>query len=262
MGRHWRIFREFFRTCLVEELEYRSEFIGNLLSSLFGIGIALLTIQIFFYRTNQLGGWGYADVLILLGIFNTLQGLIDFALRPNMSRLLQHIRKGTMDYVLTKPVDSMFYVSFRHLVFWRLLDVVLGLGLVLYGLGQKDYLPSVADLAIFGLSMFASLVLVYALWMLLMTTAFWVIRMDDLSFVFNSFFETTRFPIDMYRGWVRIILTYVLPAALITSLPASALLGRWNALTTVVSLVVAGIFLGLSRRFWRYALRSYTSASS
>lgn len=262
MRRHWLIFREFFRTCLIEELEYRSEFVGNLLSSLFGMAIAILTIQVFFYQTDQLGGWGYADVLVLLGIFNTLQGLIEFALRPNMPRLLQHIRKGTLDYILTKPVDSMFFVSFRHLVFWRLIDVVLGIALTIYGLGEKNYIPSISDVLMFAISISASLVLIYALWMMLMTTAFWVIRMDDLSFIFSSFFETTRFPIGMYRGWVRIVLTYVLPAALITSTPALALLGQWNGVTTLVSIGIAWIFLWLSRRFWHYALSSYTSASS
>jgi len=258
--RYWRVFREFFRTCLVEELEYRSEFMGNLLSSLFGIGMAILTIQVFFYQTDHLGGWGYADVLLLLGIFNVLQGLIDFALRPNMSRLLQHIRTGTFDHILTKPVDSMFYVSFRHLVFWRLIDVLLGIGLMIYALIEKHYMPSVLDAAMFITSIGAALVLIYALWMMLMTTSFWVIRIDDLSFVFNSFFETTRFPISMYRSWLRIVLTYVLPAAFITSTPALSLLGKWNGMTTIASIILAGLFLWLSRRFWRYALRSYTSA--
>jgi ABC-2 type transport system permease protein len=262
MRRYWRIFREFFRTCFVEELEYRSEFLGNLLSSFFGVGIAVLTVQIFFYQTDQLGGWAYADVLILLGIFNTLQGFIDFALRPNMSRLLEHVRKGTLDYILTKPVDSMFYVSFRHLVFWRLIDVLLGVGLIIYGLVQKHYIPSLADILMFSVSLFSALVLIYSLWMMLMTTSFWVIRIDDLSFIFYSFFETTRFPIGMYRGWLRILLTYVLPAAFITNTPAVALLGKWNGATTALSIGIAGLFLWLSRRFWRYALRSYTSASS
>ncbi|MED4885398.1 ABC transporter permease [Bacillus smithii] len=260
MRRYWRVFREFFRTCLVEELEYRSEFMGNLLSSLFGIGMAILTIKVFFYQTDHLGGWGYADVLLLLGIFNVLQGLIDFALRPNMSRLLQHIRTGTFDHILTKPVDSMFYVSFRHLVFWCLIDVLLGIGLMIYALIEKHYMPSVLDAAMFIVSIGAALVLIYALWMMLMTTSFWVIRIDDLSFVFNSFFETTRFPISMYRSWLRIVLTYVLPAAFITSTPALSLLGKWNGMTTIASIILAGLFLWLSRRFWRYALRSYTSA--
>ncbi|MBB5325612.1 ABC-2 type transport system permease protein [Anoxybacillus tepidamans] len=262
MGRYWRIFREFFRACFVEELEYRSEFLSNLLSSFFGIGIAILTVKIFFYQTDQLGGWTYADVLVLLGVFNTLRGLIDFALRPNMPRLLEHIRKGTLDYILTKPVDSMFYVSFRHLMFWRLIDVLLGLGVIGYGLVQQHYMPSLLDVAMFVISIGSSFVLIYALWMMLMTTSFWVIRIDDLSFIFDSFFETARFPSGMYRGWLRIILTYVLPAAVITNMPALSLLGRWNVVTTAVSVGIAGFFLWLSHRFWRFALRSYTSASS
>jgi ABC-2 type transport system permease protein len=262
MRRYWRIFREFFRTCLVEEMEYRSEFIGNLLSSVFGIGVAILTVQIFFYQTDQLGGWTYADVLVLLGIFNTLQGLIRFALQPNMARITQHIRKGTLDYILTKPVDSMFYVSFRHLVFWRLIDVFLGIGLIVYGLMEKNYVPTFMDILIFILSLFAALLLIYSLWMLLMTTAFWVVRIEDLSFAFDSFFETTRFPISMYRRGLRFVLTYILPAAFITTAPAAALLGKWNITTTLTSLIVAGMFLWLARKFWKFALRFYTSASS
>jgi ABC-2 type transport system permease protein len=86
--------------------------------------------------------------------------------------------------------------------------------------------------------------------------------MDDISFVFIYFFETTRFPIGMYRCWLRIVLTYFLPAAFITSTPALALLGRWNINAAAASILIAGVFLWLSRRFWRYALRSYTSASS
>jgi ABC-2 type transport system permease protein len=260
--RYVRIFREFFRTCFVEELEYRSEFLGNLVSSFFGIGIAILTISIFFYQTDQLGGWAYADVLVLLGVFNTLRGLIDFALRPNMPRLLEHVRRGTLDYILTKPVDSMFYVSFRHLVFWRLIDVLLGLGVIGYGLMVKHYIPSLFDVLIFLVTIAASFVLIYSLWMMLMTTSFWVIRIDDLSFIFDSFFETARFPVGMYRGWVRVVLTYVLPAAVITNMPALSLLGKWNMTTALIAVLLALVFLWLARRFWRFALRFYTSASS
>lgn len=260
--RYVRIFREFFRACFVEELEYRSEFLGNLVSSFFGIGIAILTVNIFFYQTDQLGGWAYADVLVLLGVFNTLRGMIDFALRPNMPRLLEHVRRGTLDYILTKPVDSMFYVSFRHLVFWRLIDVLLGLGVIGYGLMVKRYIPSLFDVLIFLITIAASFVLIYALWMMLMTTSFWVIRIDDLSFIFDSFFETARFPVGMYRGWVRVVLTYVLPAAVITNMPALSLLGKWNMATALIAVLLALVFLWLARRFWRFALRFYTSASS
>ena len=260
--KYGRLLREFVRANAMEEMQYRSEFAGNALSGLFGIGLAVLTVHIFFYRSDRLGGWSYADVLTLLGVFNALRGFVDFALRPNMPRLLEHVRKGTLDYVLTKPVDGMLFVSFRHLALWRLIDVLLGIGLIVYGLAQKPFAPSWADLLMFAVSAAASLVLIYALWMLLMTTAFWVIRIDDLSFVFDSFFETARFPVGVYRGWLRFALTYVLPAAVITNTPALAILGQWNAAATWGAVVLALVFLWLARRFWRYALRTYTSASS
>ena len=169
---------------------------------------------------------------------------------------------GTLDYVLTKPVDSMFFVSLRHLVFWRLIDVLLGNGLIIYGLVQKHFMPSLLDAGFFLISLLAALIIIYSLWMLLMTTAFWVIRMDDLSFLFNSFFETTRFPITMYKGWLRIALTYVLHAAFVTFTPASSLIGQWDGGATAASVIVAVIFFWLARRFWKYALANYTSASS
>jgi ABC-2 type transport system permease protein len=260
MRRYGRVFREFFRACFVEEMEYRSEFFGNFAASFFGVGMALLTVHIFFYQTDDLGGWTYAEVLVLLGIFNMLRGFIDFALRPNMPRLLEHVRRGTLDYILTKPVDSMFYVSFRHLVFWRLIDVALGLGVIGYGLYIERYVPSAVDVLMFLVVMAASLLLIYSLWMMLMTTSFWVVRIDDLSFIFDSFFETARFPGSMYRGAVRMVITYVLPAVLITNTPALALLGKWSVSTVLAALAVAILFLWLARRFWRFALRFYTGA--
>ncbi|WKA49109.1 ABC-2 family transporter protein [Geobacillus zalihae] len=260
MRRYGRVFREFFRACLVEEMEYRSEFFGNFIASFFGVGIALLTVHIFFYQTDRLGGWTYGEVLVLLGVFNTLRGFIDFALRPNMPRLLEHVQRGTLDYILTKPVDSMFYVSFRHLVFWRLIDVALGLGVIGYGLYVERYVPSAADVLMFFVVMTASLLLIYSLWMMLMTTSFWVVRIDDLSFIFDSFFDTARFPGSMYRGAVRFVITYVLPAVLITNTPALALLGKWSMAAVLAALAVAMLFLWASRRFWRFALRFYTGA--
>ncbi|AGE22038.1 hypothetical protein GHH_c15070 [Geobacillus sp. GHH01] len=260
MRRYGRVFREFFRACLVEEMEYRSEFFGNFIASFFGVGIALLTVHIFFYQTDRLGGWTYGEVLVLLGVFNTLRGFIDFALRPNMPRLLEHVRRGTLDYILTKPVDSMFYVSFRHLVFWRLIDVALGLGVIGYGLYVERYVPSAADVLMFFVVMTASLLLIYSLWMMLMTTSFWVVRIDDLSFIFDSFFDTARFPGSMYRGAVRFVITYVLPAVLITNTPALALLGKWSMAAVLAALAAAILFLWLARRFWRFALRFYTGA--
>lgn len=64
----------------------------------------------------------------------------------------------------------------------------------------------------------------------------------------------------MYRGAVRMVITYILPAVLITNTPALALLGKWRAWAALAALVVSLLFLWIARRFWRFALRFYTGA--
>lgn len=262
MKKHMKVLLEFFRACMVEDLEYRTHFVGNVVTSLFWVIIAILTVDVFFGQTTNLGGWNYYEVLVLLGIFNTINGFIEFALRQNMTRIVEHIRKGTLDYVLTKPVDSQFFVSFRHLVFWRLADIFWGVILILYSLTKLDRWPTLLDFLIFMILILTAMILVYSIWMILMTTSFWFVKIENLSFIFSSFFETTRFPVDVYKGWLRILLTFILPAAFMTSVPAAALTGKWTITTTLIAVFVSVVFFMVSRIFWKFALRSYTSASS
>lgn len=257
-----RLFKEFMRACLIEEFEYRANFAANVLSTVFWLVMAILTVQLYFYRTQEIGGWSFYEVLVLLGIFNAVHGFIEFILQPNMSRLVNHIRKGTLDFVLTKPVDSQFYVSFRHLVFWRLSDVLLGLGLVAYALWQLQAIPGYMEIIQFTIVFLASLVVVYSLWMGMMMFSFWAVKVDNLSYLFSSFFETARFPVSVYKGFLRITLTYIFPIAFITTFPASALIGRIHGWQVVWSVGIACVCFVVTRVLWRFALKHYTSASS
>jgi ABC-2 type transport system permease protein len=262
LNKYVRMFREFFRACLVEEFEYRANFLANVLTALFGLALSLLTVQLFFYRADDIGGWGYYEVLALLGIFNAMQGAIQFFLQPNMSKLVSHIRMGTLDFILIKPVDSQFFVSLRHLVFWRLADVAIGLGLVGFSLMQMGVILEFKDILMFVIVFTAGLMIVYSFWMGMMIFSFWAVKVDNLSYLFSSFFETARFPVSVYKGLFRFALMYIFPVALITTFPAASIVGRLGWSEALISLGVALFFMWLSRRLWRFALRNYTSASS
>ncbi len=66
----------------------------------------------------------------------------------------------------------------------------------------------------------------------------------------------------MFSGWVRYVLTFVVPVALLTNFPAMALRGQWDGEVLATALGVATVFVLLSRFAWTRALASYTSASS
>jgi len=116
---------------------------------------------------------------------------------------------------------------------------------------------------VFGLALFASGVLAtYALWILCAAASFWVVRLDNLTYLLGAIFDVARWPIQVFRGAWRFVFTFVIPVALMTTFPAMALLGQLSARTTMLTLAGALAMLLISRLIWRSAIRNYTSASS
>ncbi|WP_236587875.1 ABC transporter permease [Tumebacillus amylolyticus] len=260
--KYLRLMKEFLRAAVVEEMEYRSNFFANVLSTVSGLFVSLLTLQVFFNQTQAIGGWSFEQVLVLLGIFNALDGVVKMVLRPNIGRIVQHIRKGTLDLILTKPVDSQFYVSFRHILFWPITDVLMGLGLVVYAAVKMNLAFTASHLLWFALMFLAALVTLYGIWMVLMTMSFWFVKVENLTFLFTSLFETARFPVQVYKGILRALLTYVFPVAVLTTFPAAGLIGKLTWTDAVISFIIAIVIVFVARWFWKQALRNYTSASS
>jgi ABC-2 type transport system permease protein len=105
-------------------------------------------------------------------------------------------------------------------------------------------------------------VILYSLIVLLITTAFWLVQLENIMELLFTFYEAGRFPVSIFPYWVRVMLTVVVPIAFVTTVPASVLLGRTGAVFGVYSVGVAAVLLGASIAFWRYAVRHYSSASS
>jgi ABC-2 type transport system permease protein len=136
------------------------------------------------------------------------------------------------------------------------------MGLVLYALRRLGQVPNITQILLFVLLVLAGLVLLYSFSLILQTTTLWLVNVDRADSLIQGLLETGRFPIQFYRGWLRGILTVVIPVAFMTTFPAQALLGRLE-LSTAAAAVGMALFLFLgSSAFWRFALRAYTGASA
>src|SRR5213083_335632 len=237
----FRILAAFWRLNLAEELQYRANVVASVLGTLFYMATALLTLALFFHHTTSLGGWNYWEIVVLLGVSNALTGVIEAVLRPGIGQLAGEVRSGELDLVLVKPVDAQGFVSFRRIDIWRLTDVVLGFGLAGYALVRLGHTPSLAQLMAFGLTIAAAAVVVYAIWVVLMSLAFWFVSVENIAVLFD--------------------VVYLIPIAWTTTIPASALTGRLRPEIGLAAAAVAGVAFGLARALWRTALRRYAGAS-
>lgn len=260
--RYLKLLVIFYKNSLVRELEYRVNFLANALMSVFWLAWGILGVSIFFWHRNTMGDWTYPEVLMVVGLFTFFEGVIEALLRPNVGAVIEQIRDGTLDFVLTKPVNTQFIASLRNLVIWRLVDVIIGLFVILYGLSQLHLTPTLAQIGFFVAMIVSALVMVYSIWLMMVSFAFWFVKIDNITELFYAFYEAGRYPVTIYRGAVRVLLTFIVPIAFITTFPASALLGRLDATTASTGFAFAiGLFIA-SNRFWNFALRHYSSASS
>ena len=255
-----RVLRALWKLNVVEEMQYRSNFVASVLGTLFWLAMALLTLALFFRHTDRLGGWDYWEVVVLLGVFNALSGIIDTTLRPGIGRLAEDVRSGALDLILTRPVEPQFYVTFRRLDIWRLADVVLGLALVAYAVWRLGDMPSAAQVLAFAVTLISAAAVVYSIWIALMSLAFWFVAVQNLSLIFDTVYEAARYPVSAYPGALRFLFVYLIPIAWTTTVPASALTGRMQPSAALGAAAVAAVALVLTRLLWRTALRRYTSA--
>jgi ABC-2 type transport system permease protein len=262
MLRYLRLLRVFYKASLLAELEYRVNF---LIHGLYSIGWTLwvwFALAVFYQHGTNLAGWTYYEALVVVGMFQVFGGLIEALLRPNILAIIDHVRKGTLDFVLLKPVDSQFFVSTRQIIFWKFLDMLVGFGVIAYALRRLGVMPDAPTLALFVFMMVLGAIMLYSVWIAMITSAFWFVRVDNISELIYSFYEAGRFPIGVFQGVIRFTLTFVIPIAFMTTFPAAVLLGRLDWQYIWIGCLLAVALFTFSVRFWRYALRFYTSASS
>jgi viologen exporter family transport system permease protein len=122
--------------------------------------------------------------------------------------------------------------------------------------------PSTAQLALAAALLAAAILVLYSIWIVVVSAAFYVVRLDNLAYLFNSVFDAARWPSGIFRGVIHVIFTFVVPLAMMTTYPAEALLGRIEPRTAAASLAGAAAFAALARLVWTRAIGHYSSASS
>lgn len=262
MLKHLRVLKAFYKAALLTNLEYRANFIVGVLLSVGNVAWQVAAVSIIYLHTDRIGDWVYEEVLLIVGLYITFLGVVEMVMYPNVQEIVRHIRKGTMDFILTKPVDSQFHASLSKIDIWKGIDVTLGGGIVFYALGQLSRRPELPDVLAFLFLCLCAVVILYALSMLLITSSFWFVRLENVMELLFTFFDAGRFPVTIFPFWLRILLTFVVPIAFITTVPAAVLLQRMGVEFILYSAAIATFLLIASIVFWRFALRHYSSASS
>ena len=261
-NRYWRSLGRFWATSLAAELEYQANMAIELLAVVGNLAGSLFVLALLYGRGSSLGGWSWDESLVVLGVYTLLDGFTSAVLQPNLSKIVNHVQTGTLDFVLLKPIDSQFWISTRSFSPWGLPGLAAGAGLIIWAASRAGASWEASRVALMALLLASSAVILYSLWFMLAALSIWFVKVWNATEVLRYVLVAGRYPVSAYPAGLRTLFTLVLPVAFLTTVPAEAILGRVSGSWALASLGVAAAALGLSRWFWQYALRYYTSASS
>ena len=260
--RYLRMFRAFASSEFQFEMEYRGNFYLSIIEMFLVIGTSIAAVLVMFQHTTTMNGWTLPQMIVLLGVYYLIQGGVNIVFSPSFERLMEHVRVGTLDFHLLKPVNTQFLVSTRHLRVVRVADLVLGLVVVIVGLVQVGEQVGLAQALLFALALVFGVMLVYSLLLGLVTLSFWFVRIENLLAIFWAFTEAGRFPVDVYPLWLRVSLSTIVPIGIAVTAPANVIAGRMDWIGVGMLGVGTALAIGLASAFWRWGLRNYTGASA
>ena len=252
----------YLRIGILNELQYRVNFFVQMGQSLVSLATGLIGLWLVFSHTSELNGWTRPELLAVMGIHILMGGVIQSSIQPNMGRLMEEIQMGTLDFALTKPADAQVLVSVREFRLWQLTDVLVGLVVLFVAVHQYQGAVGVWQSLAFMAALAMGAVLVYCFWLMLTTTAFWIVRVDEMVNLFQGLYAAGRYPVGIYPRWLRTGLTFLVPVAFAVTVPAEALTARLTPLTLLGTLGLTLLFMLLARLVWRLGVRNYSGASA
>jgi ABC-2 type transport system permease protein len=243
-------------------LAYRADTAVNILINLLWLGWELFSLSIIFDNTATLAGWGPGELVALLGVFRLVNTLMAALIWPATEKFNASIRDGSLDYTLLQPVNSLFLVTFARIVVWRIWDLALAAVLITAGISMSGGGGVQVNLPAFLLLSASGMLIIYSLWIVLIGATFWFIKFDNNVTILQAVLEAGRYPATVYPAWLRLIVTFVVPVAVATTVPLQALRGELGAGQVLLFLAVGlGSFL-VASQVWRAGIRRYSGASS
>ncbi len=260
--KYLKVYKKFLHTSFASELEYKTNILIDLITAILSLIGSIFLLSIFFQNNVSIGDWEFEEALIIQGIYTILNGITNTWFNPNLSEIVKHVREGTLDFVLLKPIDSQFFISLKKINPSGFLEIMLGLCLLLFCIKINQINLNLSFLSLSLITVTCSICILYSLWFFISTTTIWFVKTWNATEVLRSFLYVGRFPLNSFSFSLRIFFSVFIPIAFITTIPSEVFLGLSQSWKILLEIIVALVFLITSRKFWLFALKFYSSASS
>ena len=263
LNRYSKIFLRLFKFRLSNQMIYRANFWTVFIvdSSMFLIQLAVFSAL--FLNVEDINGWNKYQMIFFVGTFNLIDSTAMFLFFFGVISIPWKIREGKLDIYMTKPVNTLFWVTFENIEISSCLLFIPASAMIGYSVIKLGINITVGKVFGYVFLLTMMILLFYDLMLIIRTLSFWFVKTDAVNDLENELIGfSLRVPGIVYTGAAKFILYVILPYALLATIPTQFFTGSMSLGQWVLALCVTSIFTLLARTLWCSGIKNYTSASS
>lgn len=261
--KNFRILRELVRIRFQSLMMFRLGFFGPFFvdGSLFAVQLAVF--RAVYSNVDRVGAWGEGEMILFIGTFSLINALGMTIYFFGISQLPDKVKKGELDLYLTKPVSTLFRLTFEQINPGSVPLLLMSLCIIGYGVRKSGITPDPGMILLYLGWLALMSILHYDMMVLIRCVCFYLVtnaRLDQLEDAALGL--CMKLPGIAFYGIYRIIFCFLLPYGIMATLPVQSMLGEMGWQTALQGIAVAAVFTGLTAFLWRHGLHRYNSASS
>jgi ABC-2 type transport system permease protein len=260
--RHAALWFALLRTSVIAELEYRANIVGKVGADFLWYAAQVSLFEVLFKHSNLIGDWSLADVRVFMGVLFFFDALYMVLFHDNLDNFSTKVVKGELDLILAKPVSAQFMMSVQKVSVPYLINAIIVLMYLAWAVETRGQSVSIVQGGKFVLAGTCGLVIMYSIRFFFASLAVIFNRADGIAQFWYQIYRLATRPDAVYPSWLRWVVVSILPVGFVASVPTRLLIGRGSDWLMIAAIGLAAFSLMLSRLWWGWALKRYSSASS
>jgi ABC-2 type transport system permease protein len=260
--RYFQLWLAFLKMSWRADMEYRLNAVIRVLGES-GWYLAQLSIfEVLFLHSKNIAGWDVHGMRVFMASLFLMDSIYMVFNQENLEGISQLVRRGDLDLYLAKPISSQFMVSMRKVTTAYLVNFVVILGYLIWAIRDLEQPVTFWQILSFGVLVASGAVLHYSLRFMFSTLVVILQDAGNLHFLWHQLYRLATRPDTIFPITMRVLMFTVFPVAFFASVPSRILVEGFDWRLVLASVAMCSTVFYLAHRFWNYALKQYSSASS
>lgn len=227
--------------------------------------IQIVLIETIYGQVDNFLGYTRYENYVLFGTWKMVQSLATIFFMIQLEELAERIRGNddwSLDMMLLKPIDSQIFATTGRYWFGSISSLLVGMAMIGYGLVSEPHAIGLINILSYLLAVGLAVVLFYLIYFFIQTWLFWVEYLAVGEQLWFTIQDLGQYPRRLYQGGIGVLFNIVLPITLAAAVPVEFLFGKMPWYHMGIFVLSVGIIAYLTRRFWQYSIKKYSSFSS